>query len=245
MSTAIERIRAEEFPRVDPRPAQDTMGRESGQDVPDDSVRAMRGVLWSVTLARMVLVPVFLVAAFRVEELALVGVDPGRLRWGLVLTLAAIAGSDVLDGWIARHFGLATRAGAVMDALADKLAQVALVAFFTFGSGTAFAPLPLWFFALVLGRDLVLGGGWVAIRTRAVPFQVVHRIHGRAATVGVFAMLLWLTAGIASDGFAALMLLTAALIWVSTAAYVADAWMAWRSTGTTRATIDPGMGGKS
>jgi hypothetical protein len=78
-----------------------------------------------------------------------------------------------------------------------------------------------------------------------VPFQVVHRIHGRAATVGVFAILFWLTAGIASDGFAALMLLTAALIWVSTAAYVADAWMAWRSTGTTRATMDPGTGGKS
>jgi phosphatidylglycerophosphate synthase len=219
------------------------MGPQLGQNVPDDSVRAMRGILWSVTLARMMLVPVFVVGALRVEELALLGTGPGRLRWGLVLTLAAIAGSDVLDGWIARRFGLATQAGAVVDALADKLAQVTLVAFFTFSGGAAFASLPLWFFALVLGRDLVLGGGWVALRARSVPFDVVHRIHGRAATVGVFAMLFWLTAGIESDGFAALMLLTAALIWVSTAAYVADAWMVTRRTGAPTATMRSNEGG--
>jgi cardiolipin synthase (CMP-forming) len=245
MSIAVERVRTDRFPRGHPSPIQDPMGPQLGQNVPDDSVRAMRGVLWSVTVARIVLVPVFLVAAFRLEQLALLGTDPGRLRGGLVLTLAAIAGSDVLDGWIARRFGLATQAGAVVDAFADKLAQVALVAFFTFSGGTAFASLPLWFFVLIVGRDVVLGGGWLALRARALPFQVVHRLHGRAATVGVFAMLLWLTAGIEGDGFTALTLLTAALIWVSMGAYVADAWTAARGPREAITTLDASEGGLS
>jgi cardiolipin synthase (CMP-forming) len=228
MSTAIERVRAGRAAPRPPRPPQDAIRPATGQNVPEDSLRAMKGVLWSVTVARMVLVPVFLVGALRVEELAAQGLDPGRLRWGLVLTLAVIAASDALDGWIARRFGLTTQAGAIMDAVADKLAQIALVAFFTFGSGPTFASLPLWFFALLVARDAVLGGGWIALRKRAAPFPVVHRIHGRAATVGVFAMLFWLTVGIEGEGFVTLMLFTAALIWVSVGAYVADAWIAMR-----------------
>ena len=200
-----------------------------GQNVTDDPViHAMRGVLWSVTLARAVLVPVFLVGAFRLQELVAQGADTGRLRGGLVLTLAAIAASDMLDGWLARRFGLATETGAIADALADKLAQVALVAFFAFAAQPPFAALPIWFFALLVGRDLLLGAGLLSLRVRGVPFRVVHRIHGRAATVGVFALLLWLTAGLEGEAFAPLMLLTAALIWVSIAAYIGDAWTAER-----------------
>jgi phosphatidylglycerophosphate synthase len=30
-------------------------------------------------------------------------------------------GSDVLDGWIARHWQVQSRAGAILDAVADKL----------------------------------------------------------------------------------------------------------------------------
>lgn len=201
----------------------------AGQNVPEDpGVHAMRGVLWSVTVARVVLVPVFLVGAMRLQDLVERGLDPGTLRSGLVLTVAVIAASDMLDGWLARRYGLASQAGAIADALADKLVQVALVAFFTFSGGPPFVSLPLWFFILVLGRDLLLGGGWLVLRAGGVPFQPVHRIHGRAATAGVFAILLCLTAGLSGGGFTAFMLLTAALIWVSLASYLADAWTAVR-----------------
>lgn len=217
-------------------PERDTTGLLSGHIVPDDAAtRALKGVLWSVTLARVVLVPVFLAGALRLQELTLRGADLGTLRWGLLLCLTVIAASDLLDGWIARRYGLASQAGAVADALADKLAQVALVAFFAFGAEPAFAALPVWFFALLVTRDLVLGGGWLVLRIRAVPLSVVHRLHGRAATAGVFGMLLWLTAGIRASGFAALMVVTAALVWVSTGAYVADAWIAARQARERRA----------
>ena len=229
MSTSIGREEAHPLMATETARARRANGPGGGRKVPEDpEVRSMRGVVWSVTLARAVLVPVFLVGALRLQDLASRGIDPGPLRAGLLLALAAIAFSDLLDGFLARRFGLATQAGAIADAVADKLAQMSLVAFFTFVEGPAFASLPLWFFILVVARDAALGLGWIALRSRAVPFQLVHRVHGRAATAAVFTVLFWITAGIRSDALAALLLLTAALIWVSVAGYGATAWMAWR-----------------
>jgi cardiolipin synthase len=185
------------------------------------------------------LVPIFVLGALRAQELARSGIDLGLLRWSLVSVLALIALSDVLDGWIARRYGLASQLGAIMDALADKLAQVAFVAVFALATGPAFEALPLWFLALVLARDLVLGGGWLALKVRAVPFQVVHRMHGRATTAAVFAVLFWVTAGLGDGGLAALVLLAAALIWVSTAAYVFDAWKAAHTSTKANAGVLP------
>lgn len=226
MTTSIDPMATASAGAFGRLPRRDTTGPASGHYVPDDAAsRALQGVLWSITLARVVLVPVFLAGALRAQELVLRGGELGTLRWGLLICLSVIAASDLLDGWIARRFGLASQAGAVADALADKVAQVALVAFFVFAAQPAFASLPAWFLALLVARDLVLGGGWLALRSRAIPYPVVHRIHGRAATAGVFAMLFWLTAGIQAPGFAALLVVTAALVWVSAGAYVADAWI--------------------
>jgi cardiolipin synthase (CMP-forming) len=235
MTMSMERLEARLPLRAEKAGARSTEGPTTGQNVPevpsppdDPGTRALKGVLWSLTVARVVLVPVFLVGAFRLQDLVARGVDPSTIRWGLVLTLGVMAASDMLDGWVARRFGLASEAGAIADALADKLAQVALVAFFTFASGPPFAALPIWFLVLLVGRDLLLGSGWLVLRAAGVPFEVFHHVLGRAATAGVFATLLWLTIGIESDVFWAVLMLTAALIWTSLAAYLADAWTAVR-----------------
>ena len=235
MTTSIERLDAPSPLLAKGALARGTEGPTLGQNVaecsgmPDDpGVHAMRGLLWSLTVARVVLVPVFLVGALQLQDLVARGLDPGTLRWGLVLTLAIIAGSDMLDGWLARRFGLASEAGAIADALGDKLAQLALVAFFTFGGTPPFASLPIWFFVLLVGRELLLGGGWLVLRAAGVPFPPVHRLHGRATTAAIFGLLLWLTVGIESDSFWPLVTLTAALMWLSLSSYVADAWRAVR-----------------
>jgi phosphatidylglycerophosphate synthase len=234
MVTAIHEAKPQAARDVRSRPGWDSLEPTVGQDVPRSSRWALGGILWSLTLGRILLVPIFLVGALRLRNLADVGSETLALRWGLLATLGAIGLSDVLDGWLARGSGLASQAGAVVDALADKLAQVALVAFFTFGAGPAFGSLPLWFFALIVGRDLVLGGGWVTLRARGIPFQVEHRAHGRLATLGVFALLFWLTGGSESAHFDALLLLTAALVWTSAAAYVGEALTAVRRVAEAR-----------
>jgi cardiolipin synthase len=62
-----------------------------------------------ISLARVGLVPAFLVA--------MVG---GRFRLAFVVFTVAIV-SDVLDGWVARHFHQETRFGAILDPLVDIL----------------------------------------------------------------------------------------------------------------------------
>lgn len=191
-----------------------------GADNPSRGGLVIRLVLWAATLTRVALLPVFLLVALHAQELARAGVESGTYRWGAVATLLVIGLSDMVDGWLARRFDLATHAGAIADAAADKLVQIAVAAFFVFSRGPAFAPLPVWFLAIVVGRDLVLGGGWLTLRARRVPIRIVHRLHGRLATVSVFVVLFWVALGMPTPGVTPLALLSSALIAVSTIAYV-------------------------
>lgn len=239
MVTAVDHGRTRRTAKRDARGARGAIGPDLGHNVPSRGGRAVKAALWGATLTRVALVPIFVLGALRAQALARAGLDLGLLRWTLVAVLGLVAASDVLDGWIARRHGLASQAGAVVDALADKLAQLAFVAVFAFDRGPAFAPLPIWFFVLLLARDLVLGGGWVALRVRDVTFEVVHRLHGRASTVVVFATLFWVAAGFGNPGLRALVLLAAALIWVSTAAYVIDAKRSARNSARVNAGVLP------
>jgi phosphatidylglycerophosphate synthase len=151
----------------------------------------LRAILWALTLARVVLIPVFVVAGLTAQELARAGADPSAPRL-LALGLVVVMGvTDLLDGWMARRFNLTSQIGAVVDAVADKLVQVALVAFFTLSVGPVFTALPLWFLVIVFGRDLVLLVGVSVLRLRYGPLQVVHRGHGRIASVLMFGVLGW------------------------------------------------------
>lgn len=70
--------------------------------------------------------------------------------WVACIAWALVAGTDSLDGWVARRQG-ATRSGAFLDPLADKVAVVgALVALSARGD--------LWWLpvALIAGRELCL-----------------------------------------------------------------------------------------
>lgn len=79
-------------------------------------------------------------------------------RTGLALGLALAAGvSDVLDGWLAKHYGWQSRLGSLLDPVADKLLLIAaFVALVMAGA------LPLWLVGLVLLRDVIIVGGAVA-----------------------------------------------------------------------------------
>ena len=159
----------------------------------------MRTVLWIVTLLRVALIPVFVELALRAQE---VGNADGMnaFRLAALAVLFVMGSTDVLDGWIARRFGLTTQAGAVVDAVADKVVQVALVAFFTLSVGPAFGTLPLWFLIVVFGRDLVLLVGVLVLRVRYGPLRVAHRPHGRVSSLALFGVLFWVAFDIPTFG---------------------------------------------
>lgn len=182
----------------------------------------LRVVLWALTLLRIVLLPLFLWLAMRAQELVGAGLDAGDHRLGLLAVLIAMGSSDIADGWLARRYGLSSQIGAVVDAFADKLVQLTVVTWLTFTGGAAFARLPLWFFALVVARDAVLAAGWLTFRVGRIPVRVVHRPHGRASSVGVFAVFFAVIVGISSSALAPLLIAVALLIAASTTAYVRD-----------------------
>ena len=76
-------------------------------------------------------------------------------QFGLALLIFGVAGfSDGLDGFLAKRFNWASRLGALMDPLADKLLLVS--SFITLGW---LQRIPLWLVCVVILRDLVIVGG--------------------------------------------------------------------------------------
>jgi cardiolipin synthase (CMP-forming) len=108
-----------------------------------------------ITLARLFCVPfaIWLIA----EE-----------RYGAAFWVFVGAGiSDALDGYIAKNFDRRTRLGALLDPVADK----ALLTGVYLSLGLA-GILPLWLVVLVLLRDALIVGGFLAVHRTATPDQV-------------------------------------------------------------------------
>jgi CDP-diacylglycerol--glycerol-3-phosphate 3-phosphatidyltransferase/cardiolipin synthase len=108
-----------------------------------------------------------LAVAFPIAQTA-----PVRL---MILVLAA--GSDLLDGFLARRFG-SSPIGAVLDPVADKLFMLSAYCVVAV-SGR----LELYEVAGVLLRDIVATGAFLATALRRAPSAIPARMSGKAVTV--------------------------------------------------------------
>ena len=89
-------------------------------------------------------------------------------RYGLALGLILVAGlSDALDGYLARRFDWRTRLGGLLDPAADKFLMFA--AFVTLAW---IGLVPVWFSAIVVGRDIIIISGTIVYQLTVAP------IHG-------------------------------------------------------------------
>src|SRR5690349_9487227 len=105
----------------------------------------------ALSLMRIGLVPVWLALALTERAHALDGAPVRRIPVAVLLII--IGATDMIDGWMARRFNLATNLGATLDAVADKLASFVGVTFLTFFAAPAFTPLPVWLWIALFGRD--------------------------------------------------------------------------------------------
>lgn len=95
-----------------------------------------------LTLSRLVLVPVFLIAFIK-----------GAHIWAFAFFCIAAA-TDMIDGTVARKFSRPSRWGAMVDPIADKcLVQSCFIALGVVGV------LPWWFVIFALVRDVMITGG--------------------------------------------------------------------------------------
>lgn len=118
-----------------------------------------------LTVLRILLIPVFVTL--------LVYRRPG---WALaVFVLAAV--TDLLDGYVARRRGKASRLGAFLDPMADKLLLTA-----SFVTLTYLRALPFWITVVVLSRDLLLVMGALLVHILGVRLTPRPTRAGKAAT---------------------------------------------------------------
>ncbi len=139
-----------------------------GEGIPAPKVRQVR--------SGRILTPANLVSVSRLPLAAAFALSPSvSVRIGV---LAAAAGTDLLDGALARRLG-ASRLGAWMDPVADKIFM--LTAFGTLAVSGALGWLEV---AGVLLRDVLAPVGYLASVVARRPFAVPARVGGKAVTVG-------------------------------------------------------------
>jgi len=130
----------------------------------------------------------------------------------LVFALASF--SDLLDGFIARRWGVVSRFGTWLDPVADKLLiLLCFLALLKMGAA------PFWLVALVIARDALIVGGVLLARALYLPVGEEPLLLGKSSTfvqVGyVGAWLVLLSLGMKSpwlmDAFAAAVAILAVL----------------------------------
>ena len=94
-----------------------------------------------ITLVRIILIPVFLVLAYL------------NRPWIALVVFIAASLTDLLDGYIARHWHQITNSGKFMDPLADKMLVLSAMCFFV-----ERGQMPGWVLAIVLLREFAVSG---------------------------------------------------------------------------------------
>ena len=129
-----------------------------------------------ISCIRLCLVPVFVILLFQGQNIA------------ATIIFAIAAGSDWIDGQIARHTNTVTKLGQILDPAVDRILMAAGAI-----SLTVLGCLPLWIVLVVLIRDFVLLVGGFHLLTR-YKFRIPVIFFGKAATVfllfGFFLLLL-------------------------------------------------------
>lgn len=127
-----------------------------------------------ITIARVILIPVFLILAYAGQSMAAL----------IVYIIACL--SDMADGYIARHYNQITNFGKFMDPLADKVLVLAAMCFFVENG-----QMPGWAVVIVLFREFAVSG----LRLIAVEQQRViaaawsGKIKTACTMIGLCAML--------------------------------------------------------
>lgn len=151
----------------------------------------------TITLARILLVPVIVVLAFRYGASLEAGEPIAGLRWAAVGLFIIAALSDALDGWVARRFDQRSQLGAFLDPLADKLLMGWGVLVGTLVDwGEVGWHLPMWFAIVVWSRDGLIVLGLIILKRAKRNIEFKPHVAGKYATAAQFITLAWVTFGI-------------------------------------------------
>jgi CDP-diacylglycerol--glycerol-3-phosphate 3-phosphatidyltransferase len=133
-----------------------------------------------ITIARIIMIPIFVVLAIYYGKTAVTGHPNESLRVATIGVFLLAALSDGVDGWLARRFHLKSRLGAVLDPLADK--GLMLTAIITLSVTKWPYELPVWYPVLVISRDIIILTGCGVLRLLNDHLEVRPSLLGKAST---------------------------------------------------------------
>lgn len=145
-----------------------------------------------ITLARLLLVPVFAVLAVYYGISIREGHPEEWLRWSALAAFVTAAASDGLDGFIARRFRQRSQFGAVIDPVADKallLTGIITLSLVDWGPGNW--RIPVWFAALVIVRDCIILGGIAILHFTSHHVRIAPLWTGKVCTFTQMFTLAW------------------------------------------------------
>jgi len=145
-----------------------------------------------VTCLRLLLVPIFAWLWYSYARLSPDETDSSGWRMAAAVCFLVAAVSDALDGFLARHFNQKSEWGAFLDPLADKLLLLTGIAMLTFVRASGVEGFPVWFFVLVVVRDLGLFGGVLYFYATNKPIPIRPDWSGKLATALQMVAILWI-----------------------------------------------------
>lgn len=107
-----------------------------------------------LSFIRLFLVPIFIISFFVIDKYVALG----------VFIMASI--TDVVDGYIARHFNAITEFGKILDPFADKLMKMAALI-----SLTIVNLIPIWVTVLMIACDLAMIISGLCIYKKKITIQ--------------------------------------------------------------------------
>jgi CDP-diacylglycerol--glycerol-3-phosphate 3-phosphatidyltransferase len=140
-----------------------------------------------VTLTRMLLIPVFLIAALQVAE------DPAD-RWVAFTIFLVVAAGDALDGFLARRQNAETELGRLLDPAADKMLMMSAYVLLA-SQRWAGPPIPSWVSVVVVSRDVFIAFAFVFVQLVTGEFPLHVSWLGKVCTTAQMVTVLAVLAG--------------------------------------------------
>lgn len=113
--------------------------------------------------------------------------------WNIAFIIFLVAaGTDLLDGFLARLLNDHTHLGRVLDPIADKLFLISSLGSLSFLE-SPFFKIPVWFFILIVVRELILLiGGYLVMLVTGSCESIKPSIWGKLTTFGQIIFIVWL-----------------------------------------------------
>jgi CDP-diacylglycerol--glycerol-3-phosphate 3-phosphatidyltransferase/cardiolipin synthase len=139
-----------------------------------------------ITILRIVLVPVFVTLVLTYDDSGRRGRADEGWRYAAVAVFFIAALSDLVDGYLARHWNQRSALGALLDPIADKLLLLAALVTLGLVPLDRLRSFPLWFTVTIISRDALLLGGYFVVRHFLQHVEIRPHWTGKLSTFFVF-----------------------------------------------------------